>query len=226
MLQVRGHAGGVGGLAELVGDEVLFGEVRGHRAPPTAGWSERRSLPTARKTACLTELVGMRKASAISARGTSSMWRRGEGCALHRRQRGHGGFAQTGGFAVEQQTFRACASVGELQQRIDPVRACAGLGQMGAFALASFYEINGCIHGDPVNPGGEACVAAEGREPDVGAQKRFLRGFFGVGGVSGDAKGDPEGELVVLRDQLAEGVAVAGQYSSDDLMLGVRHSRD
>ena len=76
VLEVRGHERGVGGLAELVGDQLVFRKVTGHRTPPTAGRSERRSLPTARKTACLTELVGTRRASAISARGTSSMWRR------------------------------------------------------------------------------------------------------------------------------------------------------
>src|ERR1700678_1519853 len=60
---------------KLISDQIFFGEVF-HRIPPAIGVSDRRSLLTARKTACLAELLVMFNAVAISAIGTSSICRR------------------------------------------------------------------------------------------------------------------------------------------------------
>src|SRR5882757_8020775 len=62
-------------LMKLIRNQLLFRKVF-HLRPPAIGVSDRRSLLTARKTACLAELVVMLSAAAISAMGTSSICRR------------------------------------------------------------------------------------------------------------------------------------------------------
>src|SRR5258707_711028 len=59
---------------KLIRDQLFFREVF-HRRPPGTGVSDRRSLLTARKTACLAELLVTLSAAAISAIGTSSICR-------------------------------------------------------------------------------------------------------------------------------------------------------
>src|ERR1700755_94404 len=61
-------------LMKLISDQVFFRKVF-HRRPPAIGVSDRRSLLTARKTACFAELLVMFSAAAISDIGTSSMCR-------------------------------------------------------------------------------------------------------------------------------------------------------
>src|SRR5277367_1582670 len=60
---------------ELISDQLFFREVF-HLRPPAIGVSDRRSLLTARKTACLAELLVIFSAAAISAMGMSSMCRK------------------------------------------------------------------------------------------------------------------------------------------------------
>src|SRR5215467_13128430 len=69
-----GDRGFVRGFMKLICDQFFFREVL-HRRPPAIGVSDRRSLLTARNTACFAELVVMLRAAAISAMGTSSMCR-------------------------------------------------------------------------------------------------------------------------------------------------------
>src|SRR5438270_14086609 len=73
-LQMLGDRSFVLSLMKLIGDQIFFREVF-HRKPPAIGVSDRRSLLTARKTACLAELLVIFSAAAISAIGTSSIWR-------------------------------------------------------------------------------------------------------------------------------------------------------
>src|SRR6266478_5098596 len=74
-LQMPGNRAFVRAFMKLISDQFFFREVF-HRRPPAIGVSERRSLLTARKTACLAELLVMFSAAAISAMGTSSICRR------------------------------------------------------------------------------------------------------------------------------------------------------
>src|SRR5258705_10684812 len=73
-LQMPGDCAFVVALVKLISDQLFFREVF-HRRPPAIGVSDRRSLLTARKTACLAELLVMFSAVAISAMGTSSICR-------------------------------------------------------------------------------------------------------------------------------------------------------
>src|SRR5882757_7048396 len=73
--QMPGDCAFVLTLMKLIRDQLFFRKVF-HRRPPAIGVSDRRSLLTARKTACLAELLVIFSAAAISAMGTSSICRR------------------------------------------------------------------------------------------------------------------------------------------------------
>ena len=145
-----------------------------------------------------------------------------EGGALHGGEGEHGVFAAAEGFVVEELGF----GVGERRDG-EVVGGGAGFegdGVPADVAGAAFDEIEGAVHGDAVDPGAEGRLFAESGEFFVGEEKGFLRGFFGVDGVAGDAVGHAKdgGEVTVHQD--AKRVSIAGEGSPYRLLLQVAHS--
>ena len=93
-------------------------------------------------------------------------------------------------------------------------------------AVAAFDEIEGCIHGNSRDPGGERSVVTKAGKLVVGAQERLLRGLFRVGLIAGDAEGDTMDGAEVAIHENPVGVPVSGQYLLNRFCLGFVHSPD
>ena len=86
------------------------------------------------------------------------------------------------------------------------------LGQrLGSPDLAAPEPVEAGVDHDPVQPGGHGRVAAERVGATVGRDQGVLERIGGVLPVAGGAQGDRPQPVAVPREQLAEGVGVAGE---------------
>jgi hypothetical protein len=81
----------------------------------------------------------------------------------------------------------------------------------------------GGVDGDPVEPGRELRLAAEGREPAMDVAERFLQDVLGVAGVAGQPERDPVDSAGVPLHELLERRRVARARAADQLMVRRGH---
>ncbi len=92
------------------------------------------------------------------------------------------------------------------------------VGDLGAcLALAQVVERR--VHGDAVDPGGEAGAAVEAVQGAVGAQEGLLHDVLGAGRVAGDAVGEVEDHASMTVHQGSEGVLVTRGSPPHQLQL-------
>jgi hypothetical protein len=108
--------------------------------------------------------------------------------------------------------FRGPAEVaGPGPERFERLGAAAGSGPLA-------HQRPG--HGDPVEPGGEACLAAERLHRAVSLDHRLLRDLVGVTPVAQHPQGHPEDPLAVVTDQGREGTPAAPLRPPHEQRLG------
>src|SRR5260370_42696996 len=91
-------------------------------------------------------------------------------------------------------------------------------------ALASFHEIDSCVHSDSHNPGRKSRVLSKARQLVVSTKKRLLCRLFRIGLIACNTKGDTRNRAEMAVHQHAIGVPVSSEYASDRLWRRLVHA--
>src|SRR5712671_3141555 len=91
-------------------------------------------------------------------------------------------------------------------------------------ALASFHEIDSCVHSDSHNPARKRRVLSKARQLVVSTKKRLLCRLFRIGLIACNTKSDTRNRAEMAVHQHAIGIPVASEYVSNRLCLRLVHS--